>query len=33
MLITYDLGSLTGYNEKFIGQHKKKDITSFAVSS
>lgn len=32
MLITYDLGSLTGYNEKFIGQHKKKDI-SFAVSS
>jgi len=33
MLITYDLGLLTGYNEKFIGGHKKKDITSFAVSS
>lgn len=33
MLITYDLGLLTGYNEKFIGENKKKDITSFAVSS
>ena len=28
MLITYDLGLLTGYNEKFIGENKKKDITS-----
>ena len=31
MLITYNLGTLTGYSENFIGEHRKKDIASFAV--